>query len=86
MDLGLITEINKEAIYLLIMISAPILLIALIVGVVVSLLQALTQIQENTLTFVPKIFSVYFSLIIFLPYMYSKLRVFVDHIVQLIIK
>lgn len=86
MDLGAISEITREAVYVLIMMSAPILILTLVVGLVISLFQALTQIQETTLTFVPKIIVVYFSMIIILPYMYSKLKIFMDHIVQLIIK
>lgn len=86
MDVGVIAEIGREAIYVLIIISAPILLLALIVGLIISLFQALTQIQEQTLTFVPKIISVYFSMIVIIPYMYGKLNVFMDHIIQLIIQ
>lgn len=86
MDPGFVGEISREAIYVLIMMSAPILGIALIVGLIISLFQALTQIQEQTLTFVPKIIAVYFSMLIILPYMFSKLKVFVDHIMQHIIQ
>lgn len=86
MDLGTVSDITREAVYVLIMMSAPILILALVVGLVISLFQALTQIQETTLTFVPKIIVVYFSLIVILPYMFSKLKVFMDHIVQLIIQ
>jgi len=86
MDLGTISDITREAIYVLIMMSAPILILALVVGLIISLFQALTQIQEATLTFVPKIIVVYFSMIVILPYMYSKLKIFMDHIMQLIIQ
>ncbi len=86
MDVGVVAEIGREAIYVLIMISAPILLLALVVGLIISLFQALTQIQEQTLTFVPKIITVYFGLIVIIPYIYGKLSVFMDHVVQLIIR
>ncbi len=86
MDLGTISDISREAIYVLIIVSAPILVVALVVGLIISLFQALTQIQETTLTFVPKIIAVYFSMIVILPYIYSKLKIFVDHIVQHIVK
>jgi flagellar biosynthetic protein FliQ len=86
MDLGTISDINREAIYVLIIVSAPVLIIALVVGLVISLFQALTQIQETTLTFVPKIIAVYFSMILILPYIFSKLKIFVDHIMQHIVK
>jgi flagellar biosynthetic protein FliQ len=85
MDTGFIAEISREAIYVLMMISAPILLLSLVVGLIVSLFQALTQIQENTLTFVPKIVAIYLSMLVFMPYMLSKLQVFVDHIMNHII-
>lgn len=86
MDAGFVGEISREAVYVLIMVSAPVLILALVVGLSISLLQALTQIQENTLTFVPKIIAVYFGLIVILPYMYTKLQIFTDHIMQHIIK
>ena len=86
MDPTLIAEINKEAIYVLIMTSGPILLISLTIGLIVSLFQALTQIQETTLTFVPKLIVIYLSLMLLGPYITSKLTVFTDHMVQHIIQ
>jgi flagellar biosynthetic protein FliQ len=86
MDTGTLNEITREAIFVLITISAPILLLSLVIGFIISLLQALTQIQETTLTFVPKIMAVYLSMIIFAPYMLSKLKVFTDHIIQQIVQ
>lgn len=86
MDAAQIGEIQKEAIYVLIMVSGPILLISLLVGLVISLIQALTQIQEATLTFVPKILVIYLSLILLGPYMATKLQVFTDHIIQHIVR
>ncbi len=86
MDLGAVAEITREAVYVLVIISMPILILSLVVGLIISLLQALTQIQEQTLTFVPKIITVYLSMIVILPYMYSKLQVFVDHIMQHIVQ
>ncbi len=85
MDTGTLNEITREAVFVLLAVSAPILLLSLVVGFIISLLQALTQIQETTLTFVPKIMAVYLSLIVFAPYMLSKLKVFTDHIIQQII-
>ena len=86
MDAGVVAEISREAVYVLIAVSAPVLILALVIGLISSLLQALTQIQEQTLTFVPKIISVYFGMIFILPYMFSKLKVFVDHIIQHIVQ
>jgi len=86
MDPGFVGEIGREAIYVLIMMSAPVLLLALSVGLVISLFQALTQIQEQTLTFVPKIIAVYLGMLFIMPYMFGKLKIFVDHIMQHIIQ
>ncbi|CAN0588689.1 MAG: flagellar biosynthesis protein FliQ [Rickettsiaceae bacterium] len=86
MDPGSVGEIGREAIYVLIMISAPVLILSLVVGLLISLFQALTQIQETTLTFVPKIVAVYFGMLLIMPYMYGKLKIFVDRIMQLIIQ
>jgi len=85
MDTGTLNEITREAIFVLLSVSAPVLILSLIVGLLISLLQALTQIQETTLTFVPKILTVYLSMIILAPYMLSKLKIFMDHIIQQII-
>ena len=85
MDAAQIGEIQKEAIYILIMTSSPVLIISLLVGLVISLIQALTQIQEATLTFVPKILIIYISLIFLGPYIVNKLQIFTDHLVQHII-
>ncbi|MFK8040442.1 MAG: flagellar biosynthesis protein FliQ [Rickettsiaceae bacterium] len=85
MDISLLNEVSREAVYVLLAISWPVLLLALVVGLAISLFQALTQIQEQTLTFVPKIISIYIGMLTIMPYMFSKLQVFVDHIVQTII-
>ena len=85
MDASLIAEINKEAIYTLMATSAPILIISLVVGLIISLFQALTQIQETTLTFVPKVLIIYLSMIFLGPYVTTKLQIFTDHMIQHII-
>ncbi len=61
-------DFARESIYLLLEISAPAMLTALVVGVVIGLLQALTQIQEMTLVFVPKILAIFLVLLIALPF------------------
>jgi flagellar biosynthetic protein FliQ len=60
-------DFARESIYLLIVLSAPTMLTALVVGVVIGLLQALTQIQEMTLVFVPKILAIFVVLLFALP-------------------
>jgi flagellar biosynthetic protein FliQ len=61
-------DFARESIYVLLQISAPAMLAALAVGVVIGLLQALTQIQEMTLVFVPKIIAIFLVLLISLPF------------------
>ena len=68
-----VLEIGKEGILVLLYISLPILLVALVVGLVISLIQALTQIQEATLSFVPKIIAISLALLLFIPMMGSRL-------------
>ena len=62
MDQNTIFALSQEAMFVLLIVSAPAMLVALVVGLAISLLQALTQIQEATLTFVPKIFAVLLTL------------------------
>lgn len=71
-----VIEIGREAITTMLMIGAPILIIALIVGLAVSLFQALTQMQEMTLSFVPKMLIIFLSVMLFLPFMLSTLSRF----------
>ena len=78
-------EISREAIIVLLKIGVPIMLIALIVGLSVSLLQALTQIQEMTLAFVPKIIVIFASLLLFLPFMMSTLTGFTRHVMDKVV-
>ncbi len=76
MDSNEVLQIGKDAIWVLLKMSLPILLTALIVGLLISLFQALTQIQEMTLSFVPKIIAISFALLIFIPLMGSQLITF----------
>ena len=71
-----VLDIARDAIYVTLQIGAPIMLIALLVGLIVSLFQALTQIQEMTLAFVPKILVIFLSMLLFMPFMLSTLTGF----------
>jgi flagellar biosynthetic protein FliQ len=62
---GQVLDIMREAFYNIIVCSAPMLLISLVVGLVISIFQTVTSIQEQTLTFVPKILSIFIALLIF---------------------
>jgi flagellar biosynthetic protein FliQ len=69
-----VLDVARDAIFTLVIVSAPVMLVGLIVGVVISLLQALTQIQEKTIAFVPKILAIFISLLVALPFMAEKLH------------
>lgn len=73
-----VVEILRDGIYVLLIVSAPPLLVALVVGLIISLLQALTQIQEATLTFVPKIVALLLTLVVALPFMFDKMTVYAE--------
>ena len=64
-----VLDLGRDAIWLTIQMSAPMLIIALLVGVAVGLLQTLTQVQEQTLVFVPKVLAVFLALLVSLPLM-----------------
>ena len=66
----------QEGVKMVILIAAPMLGLGLIVGIIVSLFQSVTQIQEMTLTFIPKILAVLFGLMLFAPWMLEKLVTF----------
>jgi flagellar biosynthetic protein FliQ len=86
MDPTTALEIGKEAIFVLLKVSLPLMLVALIVGLVISLFQALTQIQEQTLSFVPKLIAVFVALIIFLPFIGNQLSHFSEDLSAMIIE
>ncbi len=73
-----VIETAREAILITIQIGAPILLVGLVVGVSIALVQALTQIQEMTLVFVPKILAIFLAMFVFLPSMMKTLTVFME--------
>lgn len=80
-----VLDIAKDSIVVLLIISAPVMLTALFVGFIISLLQALTQIQEMTLSFVPKIVAVFVATIIFLPFMIDTLKDFTERLMEKIV-
>ena len=64
MDTAIVVDIAREALWLIIICSAPLLLVSLVVGLIISIFQTVTSIQEQTLTFVPKIISIFITLIL----------------------
>jgi flagellar biosynthesis protein FliQ len=77
-----VLDIAREAIFVLIKLGAPIMLVALLVGVTVALLQALTQMQEMTLSFVPKILAIFLTTVLVLPFMIATLVGFGEELFQ----
>lgn len=75
-------DIGRDAVFVFLKVSTPILLIALVVGLVISLFQALTQIQEMTLSFVPKILAIFLSLLVLMPFMVSTLSDFNERLME----
>lgn len=80
-----VLDIARDGIWVLIIISAPMMLVGLLVGVVIALFQALTQIQEMTLVFVPKIIAIFVTMLLTLPFMGSMMQNFMNRIVDMII-
>lgn len=78
-------EIMREALLLALQIGTPVMLIGLTVGVLIALFQALTQIQEITLTFVPKIIVVFFSVFLFFPTFSQLMTAFTETLADRII-
>src|SRR5260221_14664914 len=73
-------DIGRDAIVVSLKLGGPIMLLALVVGVVISLFQALTQIQESTLTFVPKIVAILLAMLLLMPFMLTTLTTFTERL------
>lgn len=84
MTLGMILSLLRESIFMIFILSAPVLLSALLVGLIIAILQATTSIQEQTLTFVPKIFTILGILALLGAWMFETLRTFTVNIFSLI--
>lgn len=80
-----VLDVAREGLWTLIIVSAPVMLVGLLVGVIIALFQALTQIQEMTLVFVPKIIAIFVTLLIALPFMGQALSSFTNRIADLIV-
>ncbi|HWK43286.1 MAG TPA: flagellar biosynthesis protein FliQ [Stellaceae bacterium] len=85
MNADTVLDLARETIFVTLKLGAPCMLLALGIGLVVSLFQALTQIQEQTLTFVPKIVVIFLSLIVLLPFMLTTLQTFTQGLADRII-
>ena len=67
-------DVARDAIWTIVVVSSPLMVVGLVVGVVVSLFQALTQIQEQTLIYVPKILAIFATMLLALPFMADSLH------------
>mgnify|MGYP000321254162 CR=1 FL=1 len=85
MESAEILEIIRDGIYILVIISAPVMLTALIVGLIIAIIQALTQIQEATLTFVPKVLAMLVVLVLTMPFMLEQLTGFSNRLFEKIV-
>lgn len=75
-----VLDIGRDAIWLTLKLCAPVLIVGLVIGVAIGLFQALTQIQEQTLVYAPKIVAIFLSLLIFLPMMGALMSAFMRQI------
>lgn len=75
-------DVARETIMVVLIVSAPIMMVGLVVGLAIAIFQALTQIQEATLTFVPKILAVFASMLFLIPFMLDKLRAFMAFVMD----
>lgn len=80
-----VLDIARDGIWTLIIVSAPMMIVGLVVGVVIALFQALTQIQEMTLVFVPKILAIFITMLITLPFLGATMAGFMERIADMII-
>lgn len=80
MDIATVTQIMSEGIYVTIITAAPLLLISLVVGLVISVFQTVTSIQEQTLTFVPKVLAIFSGMMLLGHWMLNNM---VDYMIRL---
>jgi len=82
---AVVLDVAREGIWVMIIIGAPILIVGLVVGVVIALFQALTQIQEQTLVFVPKILAIFVVMLLTLPFMGAVLGTYMTKLADMIV-
>jgi flagellar biosynthetic protein FliQ len=80
-----VVDVARQSIYVMLQIAAPMMIVALVVGVAIALLQALTQVQEMTLVFVPKIVAIFVVLLLALPFMGQAMATYMNLIAQKIV-
>jgi flagellar biosynthetic protein FliQ len=82
---GEVLDLAREGVWTMILVAGPVMIVGLLVGVVIALFQALTQIQEMTLVFVPKILAIFVTILISLPFMSQVLESFMSRVAEMIL-
>ena len=77
-----VLDVARDTIWTVLILAAPMMMVALVIGVAISLLQALTQIQEMTLAFIPKILAMFLTLLLALPFMGDVLQSYMARIAE----
>jgi flagellar biosynthesis protein FliQ len=80
-----VLDIARDGIWVMIIVSAPMMIVGLVVGVIIALFQALTQIQEMTLVFVPKIIAIFVAMLVALPFMGATMAGYMTRVADLIV-
>jgi len=80
MNVDTAVEITRQAVMLSLLVGAPVMLVAMLVGLVISLFQAVTQLQDQTLSFVPKILAMVATVLVLLPWIFGQI---VDYTIEL---
>ncbi|GAB6054225.1 flagellar biosynthesis protein FliQ [Magnetospira thiophila] len=80
-----VLEMGRESMYVIFKLALPIMMAGMGIGLIIALFQALTSLQEMTLTFVPKIVVIFGALVVFLPFMMTTMIEFGQHIFDMII-
>lgn len=80
MTQGVVIQVGREALWTVLLLAGPVLVLGLIAGVAVSIFQATTQINEQTLAFIPKIIIVLVTVVLFGPWMFTTMLEFTQHL------
>lgn len=80
-----VLDIARDGIWVMVIISAPMMIVGLLVGLVIALFQALTQIQEQTLVFVPKIVAIFVTMLVALPFMGATIGNYMVRLADMIV-
>ena len=80
-----VLDVARDGIWVMIIVSAPMMIVGLVVGIIIALFQALTQIQEQTLVFVPKIIAIFLVMLLALPFMGATMSGYMTRLADMIV-